>query len=163
MSFYVYVHKNKVNNKKYVGVTRLNLTTRWKNGKGYDHNKHLTLAVEKYGWDNFDHQVFEVDTESEMFYLEKYLITYYETTDPNKGYNHSIGGEGGNYRGVGTDGYKEYIKEYMKKWVSEHKDEHNKYNRDYLKKWREEHPEKTKEHWKRSNYNRKLRQNKEIE
>lgn len=153
MSFYVYVHTNKINGKKYVGITRLKLTTRWKNGKGYEHNKHLTLSIEKYGWENFEHQVFEVDTESEMFYLEQYLISYYETTDQDKGYNYSIGGEGGNYKGIGIDGYKQYNKEYQK----QHRNKYSDYYRDYLKKWRKENPEKAKQYWQKSNFNRKLK------
>ena len=67
---------------------------RWrKNGYGYRIQKHFYRAIQKYGWDNFSHQVFEVDTEEEMYYLEKYLISYYRSNNPLYGYNKSTGGD----------------------------------------------------------------------
>ena len=91
--YFVYIHTNNTNNKKYIGITKQTPERRWKNGYGYRIQKHFYRAIEKYGWDNFSHQVFEVDTESEMYYLEKYLISYYNTTNPILGYNKSKGGE----------------------------------------------------------------------
>lgn len=93
MSYYVYIHTCP-NNKRYIGVTTRNPEYRWNSGKGY-RNQIFGRAINKYGWDNIDHKVFEVDTESEMYYLEKYLISYYQTTNPSYGYNKSNGGESG--------------------------------------------------------------------
>lgn len=98
MSYFVYIHIIP-NNKKYIGVTTKPVKDRWKNGWGYFGQKHFFNAISKYGWDNIEHKVFEVDTESEMFYLERYLISYYQTTNPKYGYNKSTGGESGG-RGV---------------------------------------------------------------
>ena len=53
-------------------------------------------AILKWGWKNIKHKIYEVETESEMKYLEKYLIAYYQTTNPKYGYNISTGGESGN-------------------------------------------------------------------
>ena len=90
--FYVYIHTCP-NGKKYVGLTIRRPEYRWRKGEGYKSNKHFYSAIQKYKWDNIEHQVFEVDTKEEMFFLEKYLIAYYQTNNPDFGYNNSIGGE----------------------------------------------------------------------
>lgn len=92
MSYFVYIHICP-NNKRYVGITRQNPKKRFGNGSGYKKNTHFSRAIKKYGWENIQHQVIEVDTESEMFYLEKYLIAFYNSNNPEFGYNHSLGGE----------------------------------------------------------------------
>lgn len=94
MKFWVYIHINKINGKRYVGVTKQKSPSkRWLNGKGYSHSPHLNSAIQKYGWQNFDHIVYEVGSLSEMYYLEKYLIRYYQTRDRRFGYNICEGGE----------------------------------------------------------------------
>ena len=94
MSYYVYIHICP-NKKRYVGITTTDLRRRWQNGYGYPSNKHFTYAIRKYKWTNIAHEVFEVETEGEMYYLEKYLIAYYHSNDPKYGYNKSEGGEKG--------------------------------------------------------------------
>ena len=64
------------------------------NGQGYRGNGHFFRAIQKYGWESFDHRVIEVDDKSQMNYLEKYLIKFYDTTNPDKGYNLDNGGNG---------------------------------------------------------------------
>ena len=91
--FYVYIHTCP-NGKKYVGLTTTEPKKRWGlNGAKYKSNKHFYRAIQKYDWNNISHQVFEVDTLKEMYYLEKYLIAYYQTNNPDFGYNKSSGGE----------------------------------------------------------------------
>lgn len=91
--FYVYIHTCP-NGKKYVGLTTTEPKKRWgSNGIKYKSNKHFYSAIQKYGWNNIDHRVFEVDTLKEMDYLEKYLIAFYNTIDPLYGYNISQGGD----------------------------------------------------------------------
>lgn len=52
----VYIHKNKVNDKIYVGITGRTVEERWGyNGNGYYRNKHFYDSILKYGWDNFEH------------------------------------------------------------------------------------------------------------
>lgn len=93
----VYIHICP-NGKRYVGITQKeDPKERWDSGWGYQSNVHFFNAIKKYGWNNIEHQVFKVDTKEEMFYLEKYLIRYYNTTNPNYGYNHSSGGEVSNF------------------------------------------------------------------
>lgn len=48
------MHKNKINNKVYIGQTHQTLKERWgKNGSGYRTSPHFYHAIQKYGWDNF--------------------------------------------------------------------------------------------------------------
>ena len=55
-NYYVYMHKNKINNKVYIGITSQKLTHRWgKDGNGYKYQKLFARAINKYGWDNFEH------------------------------------------------------------------------------------------------------------
>lgn len=91
---WVYVHTCP-NGKRYVGQTIVPVEKRWRKGFGYkSHNKHFFRAITKYGWDNIDHTIYQVNSKEEMDYLEKYLIAFYNTTDHNCGYNKTIGGEG---------------------------------------------------------------------
>ena len=89
--FYVYIHTCP-NGKKYVGVTGRDPESRWKEGKGYKHQL-FGKAILKYGWDNITHEVFEVESEEEMYRKEVELISFYHSNDPNFGYNLSSGGE----------------------------------------------------------------------
>ena len=94
MGYYVYIHTCTVNGKKYVGVTGRNPESRWgKNGEGYLYNDHFRSAILKHGWDNFEHEVFEVDSKEEMYRKEVELISFYHSNDPEYGYNNSTGGE----------------------------------------------------------------------
>lgn len=92
--YYVYVHTNKINGKKYVGITCQNVNRRWRNGNGYYQNEHFYRAICKYGWDNFTHEVVKDGlTKLEACSLEKQLIAKYQSNNELYGYNKSIGGE----------------------------------------------------------------------
>lgn len=93
MSYNVYIHIFP-NGKRYIGLTTLEVKKRWRGGSGYKGQKIIYNAIKKYRWKNIQHIVYEVDTESEMKYLEKYLIAYYNTTNHKYGYNVSTGGDG---------------------------------------------------------------------
>ena len=84
------------NGKIYVGQTgQKNPKKRWQRGEGYKPNAHFYSAIQKYGWDNFEHVIVATGlTKKEADWLEKYLIAYYETTDRTKGYNNTKGGDG---------------------------------------------------------------------
>ena len=91
--FYVYLHTCP-NGKRYVGVTtKIKPEYRWREGNGYQYNKHFYSAILKYGWDNITHEVFEVDSREEMYRKEVELISFYHSNDPEYGYNNSVGGE----------------------------------------------------------------------
>lgn len=88
----VYVHTNKINSKKYVGLTSLQPPTkRWQNGKGYKMQPKFFRAIEKYGWDNFEHTIVAQHLSAESAsLLEKQLISEYDSI--KKGYNADCGG-----------------------------------------------------------------------
>lgn len=89
----VYVHTNKTNGKRYVGITCQKPEARWKNG--YRDNEYFSRAIEKYGWDGFCHEVIMTGlTKEQACSWEIALIAQYETQNRNKGYNIQSGGEG---------------------------------------------------------------------
>lgn len=93
-NFKVYCHENKINGKKYFGITKQEPERRWRNGNGYSDNRYFSFSIEKYGWDNFNHIVIlEGLSKEEVFEIEKYLIKKYDTMNDNNGYNLSEGGE----------------------------------------------------------------------
>ena len=95
-NYCVYMHISP-SNKKYIGITSMTPNKRWRSGKGYINNQYFYRAIEKYGWDNFQHIIIARGlTEDEAKWLEIELIRVNNTTVSDKGYNISLGGEGGN-------------------------------------------------------------------
>lgn len=92
----VYAHVNKTNGKRYVGITsKQNPNHRWNSGRGYSENPHFRLAIEKYGWDGFDHIILEKGlSDKEAMRIERELIAKWKTQDREYGYNMTSGGEG---------------------------------------------------------------------
>ena len=89
----VYKHINKINGKVYIGQTCINPNSRWRNGKGYIHNQYFYNAIQKYGWDNFEHIIISQNlTQDEANIMEESLIRFHKSTDRNKGYNIMFGG-----------------------------------------------------------------------
>lgn len=41
----------------YIGITKQNPVIRWSNGSGYKRNPYFYKAIQKYGWDNFKHEI----------------------------------------------------------------------------------------------------------
>lgn len=95
-NYCVYLHTNKINNKKYIGITCQKPEARWNNGKGYSSRQPIFYnAIKKYGWENFTHEIlFENLTKEHALEIEVSLIEKYRTTNSNFGYNNTIGGEG---------------------------------------------------------------------
>lgn len=91
--FIVYCHTNKVNGKRYIGLTCQKPNQRFRNGNGYKDNKHFYAAIQKYGWDNFEHSIlFDNLTQTEAQEKEIYLIAKYNPRNPLFGYNITPGG-----------------------------------------------------------------------
>lgn len=89
----VYIHRMP-NGKIYVGITGQKLNTRWRNGKGYPQNKHLTNAINLYGWENIEHIVFSGGIMKEQATkLERVLVRLFRSNEMAYGYNRSEGGE----------------------------------------------------------------------
>lgn len=159
--YYIYVHTNKINGKRYVGLTSAqNPNRRWNNGKGYgDKQPVFRNAIAKYGWENFTHEILltgltrKQACEWEQYYIEK--LETFVGDHPDKGYNMTKGGEGSD-KGKNC-GSKEYTKamnnklrDYQKQWRQENK-EHDDENH---RKWRQEHPEQAREQrrkWRENN------------
>lgn len=58
-TYSVYIHQNLTNGKRYVGITCKKPERRWGyQGAGYKSQTYFWKAIQKYGWDNFDHEVF---------------------------------------------------------------------------------------------------------
>ena len=85
----VYIHKNKINNKVYVGMTSKSVMDRWGGGvRGYNHNPYLVADVLKYGEDAFDHYTVKDNlTREEAQLLERQTIIELNATDEKYGYN----------------------------------------------------------------------------
>ena len=95
-NYKLYVHISP-NEKRYYGITGQKVKYRWRNGKGYGENDYFTNAINKYGWNNFKHIVlFDNLTKEEAELLEQMYIALYDTTNREKGYNMTFGGEGSN-------------------------------------------------------------------
>lgn len=91
----VYQHKNKINGKIYFGITSRNPVERWgNNGCNYKSTPHFYSAIQKYGWDNFEHNIlYENLTKEEACNIEQMLIKKYHTQDREYGYNILEGGQ----------------------------------------------------------------------
>lgn len=88
----VYKHTNKTNGKVYIGITSLKPEKRW--SVGYRDCRAFQNALDKYGWDNFDHEVLATGlTKEEACEMEIRLIAEYKSTDDKYGYNISSGGD----------------------------------------------------------------------
>ena len=82
--------------KVYVGCTGSKPERRWGlNGRGYKFNDIMHKDIQKFGWDNFEHEVLASDlSEIDAYELEKRYISEYDTTNPQHGYNIATGGKG---------------------------------------------------------------------
>lgn len=93
-SYSVYMHINKVNNKKYIGATSIKPYRRWNNGNGYKGQPFFN-AIEKYGWDSFEHIIIANGLiKDDALKLEHELVEKYKTTNSEYGYNIVKGGHG---------------------------------------------------------------------
>lgn len=111
-NYNVYVHTNKVNGKKYVGMTRLNPERRWENGFGYRKQTKFFDEILAYGWNNFEHEIIATGlSRMEARAMEAELINKYDTIE--NGYNKICGDydEEGQPVPHGSEWYKARAKE----------------------------------------------------
>ena len=90
------MHTNMINNKKYIGITCQNPWTKRFNGDGSGYKTCVLFykAINKYGWNNFEHSIITTcDSENEAKDLEKYYISLYKTNNDEYGYNIMDGGQ----------------------------------------------------------------------
>lgn len=133
--FTIYMHKNKINNKVYIGQTIQEPKDRWKNGAGYKTCYKFYHAIQKYGWDNFEHIILEQGEWSQEIANQKeaYYIKLYNATDPNQGYNIKEGGS----NTISPNALPAAIE-----WMTNHPDFGYARAQDMLN-WQKNHPEET--------------------
>ena len=91
--YVIYIHKNKINGKVYIGQTSQNPIKRWDNGKGYITSPKFYSAILKYGWNNFEHIILYTDlTQEQANQIEQELIQQYNSQNDQYGYNITSGG-----------------------------------------------------------------------
>ena len=92
MAHIVYKH-TAPNGKCYIGITKQTLERRCRNGRGYAGNHAFYHAIQKYGWDNFSHEILESNlTPQEASEMERYYIKLYHSLSTDNGYNIECGG-----------------------------------------------------------------------
>ena len=92
----IYLHTNKTDGKKYVGITSKKPHQRWgKEGNGYSSQPVFYNAIQKYGWDNFDHTILQEGmTYENVLKMEIEISERYNTLDREFGYNLVVGKKG---------------------------------------------------------------------
>lgn len=91
--FILYEHVSP-NGKRYIGITSKKANKRWERGSGYKTNTYFYNAIQKYGWDNFEHNILKTDlSKEEACKLEREYISKYKSNQFQYGYNRSMGGE----------------------------------------------------------------------
>ena len=90
----VYIHTSP-SHKYYVGITSNKYPKkRWRLGNGYKGNIYFTNAINKYGWENFEHEIIAFHlTRSEACDMEKLLILKLKSNQREYGYNITAGGD----------------------------------------------------------------------
>lgn len=90
----IYLHRNIRNGKIYIGQTNMTIDRRSKkDGKGYYGQKKMREAIEKYGWDAFEHAILEQGlTQEQADEREIYWIRFFHSNEEAYGYNKLSGG-----------------------------------------------------------------------
>lgn len=134
----IYLITNLVNNKKYVGQTKMTILKRWglhkSDAKKNNCNMPLYYAINKYGIDNFFIEELEtveansnIDLTNKLNYREIFYIKLLNTYGGNNGYNATTGG-GGTPSKIVSEETREKIRQtklgsknpmYGKKWSEE--------------------------------------------
>ncbi len=151
--FIVYMHTNKINGKRYIGITCNKPEDRWGSaGAGYlrkqPNGKYsqplFARAILKYGWENFETTILFGDLrEADAKAKEIELIAFYHTysKDPKCwGYNNTPGGDGNRvYDSI--EEAEAASKANQKRWYEEHRqyciEKSKKYVQDNLEKVKE--------------------------
>ena len=93
-------------NKRYIGITSQNPPSkRWGTDGICYKGQPFYNAIQKYGWDNFEHLIlYESLTEKQACKIEMELIEAFDTCDAEYGYNATIGGQGSNGHKMSDEG-----------------------------------------------------------
>jgi len=117
-TYCIYCHTSP-SGKRYIGQTKNNPEDRWrKDGSGYKKQEYFYKAIQKYGWENFEHEILEENlTVSEVDVAEQYYIRLYNSYDTEFGYNRTLGGQDNHEF---TDSVKEDISNSLKEYYKFH-------------------------------------------
>lgn len=177
----VYMHTNKINGKRYIGITCNKPEDRWgSEGAGYlrkqPNGKYsqplFARAILKYGWESFETTLlFEGLSEAEAKSKEIELIASYHTysKDPECwGYNNTPGGDGNRiYDSI--EEAEAANKAKCRRWYEEHHqyciDKANKYKQDNLEKVTEQRAKRYRDNREQylEQYRKRYAKNKEAE
>ena len=114
----VYAHKNKINKKIYIGITGQKPERRWRNGQGYKTSTYFYNAIQKYGWNNFEHIILENNlTAQQANQKEEEYIKYYKSNEKQFGYNLSAGGN--NHKEISESTRKKLSDHAKNRWEDE--------------------------------------------
>ena len=94
----IYLARNKINGKVYIGQTSVSLNERKGNHRllalSRGSKNHFHSAIRKYGWDAFEWKILERFLVREVLNSsERFWILKYRSTDSRKGYNCTHGGD----------------------------------------------------------------------
>ena len=79
--------------KIYIGCTGQTVKRRWRNGIGYKSNTPVGRAIRALGWNSIRKDILcEKLTQAGAEKLEKWFVEYYDSMNPEKGYNRITGG-----------------------------------------------------------------------
>lgn len=100
MPWTIYCHTHVESNRRYIGLTKKTMMFRWNQHVSNAQNKHgkgcayFWNSIRKYGKDAFSHEVLEIcDTLEEGNIAEQKWIKFYDSRNPEKGFNLMKGGE----------------------------------------------------------------------
>jgi len=107
--------------RRYIGQTQQKPERRWACGKGYSETQPVRAAVDHFGWENVQHDVYASKlSKAEADSLEKRLIKLMKSTDPEHGYNVLPGGVVNRSGFKNTDEQNKKISEAHKKRVKQY-------------------------------------------
>ena len=153
----VYMHRFP-NGKVYIGITCQKPEYRWNKGKHYRKQPLIFNAIMKYGWDNIEHIIlFDGLSKEDAETKEVELISLYDSTNREKGYNIENGGNSTGKHSEETKkkmsaGIKNAYKntEYKEKKIAEAK-------KSYAKpEYKKQLSERTKRLWQSKEYRTKM-------
>lgn len=88
MPYTVYMHTNKIDGKKYIGITKQEPEKRQNNGVGYKSNQKFYKVIEDIGWQNFSHDIIATGlSKMDAEIMEAELIAQYHSDTEDFGYN----------------------------------------------------------------------------
>ncbi len=92
----IYKITNQINGKCYIGQS-VNIKRRWQEHYKFNSREQdavIHQAFKKYGIENFSFEILEECSQNQLDDLEIKWIAYFDSQNPNKGYNCTSGGQG---------------------------------------------------------------------